>query len=140
MEQLNGIKIAVDAMGGDFAPGEIVLGALQAESNLNIGIILVGKREEIEKAVARANITEITPEIVEAAEVITDEEQPAIAVMKKRDSSLAVATRMVKEKKRRRWSTPVPTVLLWLPVCNIWGRFARIACRLSAGAFSQPGS
>jgi len=96
-------------MGGDFAPGEIVLGALQAGKNLNIGITLVGKRGEIEKAVASANISGITPEIVEASEVITDEEQPAIAVMKKRDSSLAVATRLVKEKKAQAMVSAGPT-------------------------------
>jgi len=109
VEHMNGIKVAVDAMGGDFAPGEIVLGALQAGKKLNIGITLVGKRPEIENAIANANVLGITPEIVEASEVITDDEQPAIAVMKKRDSSLAISARLVKENKAQAMVSAGPT-------------------------------
>ena len=70
-------------MGGDFAPEQIVLGALQAGKDLNVGITLVGKKAEIENAILKANISGITANIVEASEVISDQEQPAIAVMKK---------------------------------------------------------
>lgn len=109
MEQTSKIQIAVDAMGGDFAPEQIVLGALQAGKDLNVGITLVGKKAEIENAILKANISEITANIVEASEVISDQEQPAIAVMKKRDSSLAVATRLVKEQKVQAMVSAGPT-------------------------------
>jgi phosphate acyltransferase len=109
VEQTSKIQIAVDAMGGDFAPEQIVLGALQAGKDLNVGITLVGKKAEIENAILKANISGITANIVEASEVISDQEQPAIAVMKKRDSSLAVATRLVKEQKVQAMVSAGPT-------------------------------
>ncbi len=109
MEQTYKIQIAVDAMGGDFAPEQVVLGALQAGKDLNVGITLVGKKADIENAILKANISGINANIVEASEVISDQEQPAIAVMKKRDSSLAVATRLVKEQKVQAMVSAGPT-------------------------------
>ncbi|HUV75870.1 MAG TPA: phosphate acyltransferase PlsX [Dehalococcoidales bacterium] len=91
------VRVAVDAMGGDFAPGEIVSGAIQAARDLGVEIILVGPGAEIEKETSKADITKLPVRLVEASELIEDGEQPAIAVMRKPNSSMAVATRLVKE-------------------------------------------
>jgi len=93
------IRIAVDAMGGDHAPAEIVKGAVQAAKELGVEIILVGIRAEIETELNKYNISDVSVRLVEASQVIRDGEQPAKAFLRKPDSSVAVATRLVKEGK-----------------------------------------
>lgn len=91
------MRIAVDAMGGDHAPEEIVKGALRAVGFYpDITVILVGQKEKI---VACLPDTGKTPqiEIYEASEVVGMDEHPASAIKKKKDSSIVVATRLVKE-------------------------------------------
>ncbi len=91
------MRIAVDAMGGDYAPKEPVLGSVLAAKELNIATVLVGKSEEINKELSqyedypRELIT-----IVDAREVVEMEDQPVIAVRKKRNSSIVVANQLVK--------------------------------------------
>ena len=135
MEYPDKIQIAVDAMGGDFAPDQIVLGALQAARDLKIGITLVGKKTEIEKAIIKANVPGITADIVEASEVITDQEQPAIAVMKKRDSSLAVATRLVKEQKAQALVSAGPTGAIMVAGLQYLGSLPGVERPTIGGAF-----
>ncbi|HEY50836.1 MAG TPA: phosphate acyltransferase PlsX [Dehalococcoidia bacterium] len=91
------IRVAVDGMGGDFAPAEIVSGAVQAARDLDVAIILVGPKAEIETEMAKHEATGLSIRLVEATEVIEDGEQPAIAVMRKPNSSMAVTARLVKE-------------------------------------------
>jgi len=91
------VRVAIDAMGGDFAPGEIVSGAIQAAKDLGVEIILVGPKTEIEREINKIDITNLPVRLVEASEVIVDGEQPAVAVMRKPNSSMAVATNLVKE-------------------------------------------
>ncbi len=91
------MRIAVDAMGGDFAPEEIVKGALRAVGFYSdITVILVGQKDKI---IACLPETGITPqiEIYEASEVVGMDEHPASAIKKKKDSSIVVATKLVKE-------------------------------------------
>lgn len=90
------MRVALDAMGGDKAPAEIVKGALQA---VNLypeieKIFLVGKEEEIKKYL-NGNAEKI--EIIDAREVIEMDDHPALAYRKKKDASMTVATRLVKE-------------------------------------------
>jgi glycerol-3-phosphate acyltransferase PlsX len=91
------VRIAVDAMGGDHAPGEIVRGAVQAARDLGVQIILVGPKAEIEGVLSKIDITDLPVRLVEASEVIKDGEDPIMAALRKTDSSVAVATRLVKE-------------------------------------------
>lgn len=92
--------VAVDAMGGDNAPGEIVAGALDAVRNhRDIKVMLVGQPEKIEKELEGADYPEEQIEIVAAAEVIETAEPPVMAIRKKKDSSIVVAMNLVKEKK-----------------------------------------
>lgn len=93
------MKIAVDAMGGDYAPGEIVKGAIQAaQADSNLQIILVGREQEIRRHFPDMDIPKNVT-FYEASEVIDMGEYPANAVRKKRDASIVVATRLVKEKE-----------------------------------------
>lgn len=90
------MKVAVDAMGGDYAPGEVVRGALEAVRDFGIEIILVGDQKAIEQAMAGAHPGKAI-EIIHATEKITMDDAPAVAVRKKRDSSIVRAVRLVKE-------------------------------------------
>lgn len=92
------MRVALDAMGGDEAPKEIVKGALRAiELYPELEkIILVGKEEEIKKYLTRK---EKKIEIVDAREVIEMDDHPAIAYRKKKDASITIATKLVKEGK-----------------------------------------
>lgn len=91
------VRIAVDAMGGDFAPGEIVKGAVQACRELGVEIILVGKKDAVEAELAKLDVTGLPVRFVEATQEIIDGEEPAFAVMRKPKSSMAIANRLVKE-------------------------------------------
>lgn len=86
------MKIAIDAMGGDNAPSEIVKGAVLAVQKYPCEIILVGNESIIRSELGDTNLP-IT--IHHAAEVITMGEHPADAVRCKKDSSIVVATRLV---------------------------------------------
>ncbi|MEA4900154.1 phosphate acyltransferase PlsX [Desulfitobacterium sp.] len=91
------MKIAIDAMGGDYAPAEIVKGAVQAAQTYpETELILVGQPERIAEFLTTTDCPR-NLSVREAAEVISMEEHPAQAVRKKKDSSIVVATRMVKE-------------------------------------------
>ncbi len=90
------MKIAVDAMGGDFAPGEIVRGALQAVKEFNQAVILVGDEAQIRTEMGDVPSGKLIS-IVHAPEVIQMNEQPAVSVRRKKNSSIVMATRLVKE-------------------------------------------
>ncbi|MEW6696175.1 MAG: phosphate acyltransferase PlsX [Bacillota bacterium] len=89
-------RIALDAMGGDHAPMEIVRGARDAAHELGVHIILVGDEEKIQRELdgdtAGGLIT-----IVHAPEVVEMDEHPVNAIRKKKNSSIVVATQLVKE-------------------------------------------
>ena len=90
------MKIAVDAMGGDYAPREIVMGALEA-SREGLEVILLGDRDSILKELGNGKRDLI--EIVHTTETIAMGEQPANAVRKKKDSSIVKGVQLVKEGK-----------------------------------------
>ncbi|MEA2637383.1 MAG: phosphate acyltransferase [Chloroflexota bacterium] len=93
--------VAVDAMGGDNAPAEIVRGALLAAAKLRIPVIVVGRRELLEAELGRIEgpetVSRARLEIVDAREVVEMDEHPANAVRAKRDSSVVRACALVAE-------------------------------------------
>ena len=89
------MKIIVDAMSGDNAPEEIVKGAVRARDELDVGIILVGKKEVISALLGDTEMKGI--EIVDARDVISMEDDPSTATRRKKDSSMAVALNLLKE-------------------------------------------
>lgn len=86
------MKIIVDAMGGDNAPGEIVKGALDAIKEYNISILFVGKENLIKDELKKYKYDENKVKILNANEVITNEDNPALAIRRKKDSSIVVGS------------------------------------------------
>lgn len=92
------MKIALDAMGGDFAPVEIVKGAVEAlNEDEKIEIILVGKKEEIEKELIKYKYDIKRVEIVDAREKIEMTDDPMSAIKNKKDSSMIRTLELVKD-------------------------------------------
>ena len=92
-----GIRLAVDAMGGDHGPAEVVPGALDhARSHPEDRVLLVGDRGRIAEIVGElpANV-----EIVPASQVVEMHEHPALALREKKDSSITVACDLVKDRR-----------------------------------------
>lgn len=87
------MRIIVDAMGGDNAPQAIVKGALQAQKELGAEIVLVGRKEAIEACLEAEKAT--VAQIVDAREIITMDDDPSTATRRKKDSSMAVALKML---------------------------------------------
>lgn len=92
------IRIAVDAMGGDYAPVEIVKGAVLASLDYPIRIILSGEEKKLQQELSRYR-KKGDISIAHASEVIGNDESPVAAVKQKKDSSLNVAVSLVKNKK-----------------------------------------
>ncbi|HEY8391843.1 MAG TPA: phosphate acyltransferase PlsX [Capillibacterium sp.] len=91
------MRIAVDAMGGDFAPQQAVLGSILAAKEDQIASVLVGRSEEIERELAQyPDYPQDLIRIKDAREVVEFTEHPAMAVRKKRDSSIVVANQLLK--------------------------------------------
>lgn len=102
MSQGLNIPIAVDAMGGDFAPSVVVEGALEAlnESRGQFPIVLVGRKDAIESELARHPAPPAgTCTIVHASEVIDMHDTPTAALKSKRDSSIAVGLSLHRDGK-----------------------------------------
>ncbi|HRX20434.1 MAG TPA: phosphate acyltransferase PlsX [Syntrophomonadaceae bacterium] len=93
------MRIAVDAMGGDHAPREIIAGALKWTLENSSTVLLVGKDTVIENELKHFNYDPSRVEIINASEVIEMDESPALALRRKKDSSIVVATKLVKEKR-----------------------------------------
>jgi len=91
------VKVAVDAMGGDNAPSEIVKGAVLAvQEDSRIKVFLVGPEEVLKKELEQYPDLGNRLEVVNASEVITNDEAPVMAVRRKKDSSIVVAMSLVK--------------------------------------------
>lgn len=92
------LTIAVDAMGGDHAPKAEVEGAVLAARSLGVKVLLVGQEEVVLQELARyEDYKQLPIEIVNASERITMEDSAARAVRTKRDSSMRVASRLVRD-------------------------------------------
>jgi phosphate acyltransferase len=87
--------VAVDAMGGDRGPGEIVTGAVEAAADLGIQVVLVGRAEEITPHVPDPLPAGVT--LLDARDVITMDDEPVSAVRKLKDSSIVRCARAVRD-------------------------------------------
>jgi phosphate acyltransferase len=92
------MKIVVDAMGGDHAPGVVVEGSVMAAREFGIEIILVGRADDIQRELARHSTEGLAISIVSASEVIEMHEH-TLAVKEKKDNSLSVGMRLIKDGK-----------------------------------------
>ncbi len=91
------MKIAIDAMGGDDAPQAIVEGAIIATREFGIEPILVGDESAIQRELSKHNVMGLPISVIHASQQVEMDESPSSVIRKKRDSSIWVATRLVKE-------------------------------------------
>jgi phosphate acyltransferase len=89
--------IALDAMGGEHAPGAEVEGAVLAARQYGVRIVLTGLEGKVRAELKRHGARGLPIEIVNASEVITMEDSPSVAFRKKRDSSVHVGAKLVKQ-------------------------------------------
>ena len=94
-----GVRVALDAMGGDNAPGEIVLGAVQAAREYGMGVYLVGREEAIRAELAKHDTAGLDLPIIHTDEVIEMDEHPANAVRRKKNASMTLALQLVRDGK-----------------------------------------
>lgn len=92
-------KIAIDIMGGDYAPDEIIKGCVLATKDIDSTLVLVGKEDVIKEKLSAYTYDEDKIEIMHANEVIEMSEAPVVAIRKKKDSSMVVGLKLVKEKQ-----------------------------------------
>lgn len=96
----NMVRVALDAMGGDYAPKEMVKGAVEAVQERNdVKVFLVGVKEQVEKELSQYTYPKEQIEVVGASEVIINDEPPVNAIRKKKDSSIVKAMTMVKNQE-----------------------------------------
>jgi glycerol-3-phosphate acyltransferase PlsX len=99
MESPKKLRIAIDAMGGDYAPEREVAGAIEAlhASGGRFDIVLVGDEVAIRRQLKAQNADQFPFDIVHASQVVTMDDSPTAALKQKKDSSLAVGMRLHKE-------------------------------------------
>ena len=91
------VRVALDAMGGDKAPGEVMLGAIQAAREYSMGVYLVGREDAIRAELAKHDTSGLDLPIVHTDEVIEMDEHPAAAVRKKKNASMTLALQLVRD-------------------------------------------
>ncbi|WP_432400642.1 phosphate acyltransferase PlsX [Wukongibacter sp. M2B1] len=93
------MKIAIDAMGGDNAPGAIIAGSVLALEEIDSDIVLIGREETIKKELEKSTTNFKRIEIVDAEDVITNEDKPVQAIRKKKKSSMVVGFDLLKKEE-----------------------------------------
>lgn len=94
------MRIALDAMGGDHAPGPIVVGAVKAvAANAELRVVLVGDQAQIEPLLASAGAARDRLELFHCTQVVTMEESPVLALRKKPDNSISRCWQLLAEHK-----------------------------------------
>jgi glycerol-3-phosphate acyltransferase PlsX len=100
-------KVILDAMGGDNSPGEMVLGAVNAvKEKEDLFVYIVGKEDAIKEELAKYEYPEKQIEVVDAPDEITCHDAPVIAIKQKKESSMVVGLRMLKEGKADGFVSP----------------------------------
>lgn len=93
------MKIALDAMGGDFAPDVTVAGAIEAVKDSDVEVILVGDEQRLREALKGKRYPAAKLSIYHAAEVVEMHESPSVALRRKKDSSIRKAVELVKKQE-----------------------------------------
>ncbi len=91
------MKLVLDAMGGDHAPAEVVAGAVDYARATGHTILLAGLRQAVEEELAKHDTAGLDLPVIHAAENLAMDEKPAMAARRKKDNSMAVGMRLVKQ-------------------------------------------
>lgn len=129
------MKIAIDAMGGDFAPVEIIKGAVTGAHQFGVGIILVGPQTIIQSELAKLDTNRIDLEIVHTDEYLVEGEQPAYAMRKKRNASIMLATKLVKEGRANAVVGMGPTGGVFAAALQVFGPLEGLVKPVIGGPF-----
>jgi glycerol-3-phosphate acyltransferase PlsX len=100
------MKIALDAMGGDYGPAPAIEGALQAIRESDVEVILVGDKAVLERECHRLRCSDVRLSIHHAPQVVEMHESPAAVARKKRESSIWIATELVKSREAQAVVSP----------------------------------
>ncbi|MDH4099101.1 MAG: phosphate acyltransferase PlsX [Nitrospirota bacterium] len=120
------MRIAVDAMGGDYAPETVVEGSVLAAREYGVEIILVGHEDKVRTELARHNHNGLKIEVRHASEVAEMHEAPSEALRKKKDSSIRVATNLVKSGEAQAVVSAGNTGVAMATALFVLGRMADI--------------
>ncbi len=127
MDNSERCKIIVDAMGGDYAPQNAVVGAIEASmQNPGFDLFLVGKEKEILKVIADKNLNFDSSMIINAEEIIEMSDSPTDAIKKKPNSSIVIGARFVKEKKAHAFVSAGNTGAMMAASTLIMGRIPNV--------------
>ena len=129
------IRVAVDAMGGDYAPGEVVEGAVLAAGKGDVEVALVGPLDIVEAELAKYNASSLPIRCVRADEFVREDENPALAIRRKPNSSIAVAAKMVKEGEADCVISAGPTGAIVLSAIQFLGMMEGIERPVMGGPF-----
>ncbi len=87
------MKIIIDTMGGDMGPGEVIKGSIDAIKEYDIKVILVGQEDTIKEELEKHDYPKNTVEILHAPGLVSNDDDPAIVVRRKKDSSMVVGAK-----------------------------------------------
>ncbi len=129
------MKIAVDAMGGDFAPEEIIKGSVSGAREYDVGIIFAGPEEIIMAELAKCDTSGLDIEIEHTDEYLVEGEHPAFAMRKKRKASIMVATKLVRDGRAEAVIGVGPTGGVFAAALQVLGTLEGLARPVVGGQF-----
>jgi len=129
------MKIAVDSMGGDFAPEEIIKGSVAGAREHGVGLLLVGPQERIQAELAKYDVSGLDIEIVHTDEYLVEGEHPAYAMRKKRNASIMVAVKLVRDGKAAAAVGAGPTGGVFAAALQVLGTLEGISRPVIGGQF-----
>lgn len=129
------MKIAVDSMGGDYAPTEIVKGAIIGAREHRVGLILVGPRKTLQQELDKYDVRGINIDVVHTDEWLNEGEPPAYALRQKRNASILLAIKQVKTHKADAIVSAGPTGGVVAATLGILGTVEGISRPVFGGTF-----
>ena len=130
------MKVAIDIMGGDYAPQEIVKGAVQAAEKDGIEIILVGFEDAIQRELEEYDASGLPIRVVNASEAIQEGESPVAALRQKPDASIPIATQLVKTAEADAVMSMGSTGAVMVSAIEILGKFEGVRRPVVGGRIS----
>jgi glycerol-3-phosphate acyltransferase PlsX len=127
--------IAIDAMGGDLAPSEIVAGAVQGARQYDVGIILAGPADRIQLELERYDTAGLDIEISHTDEYLLEGEHPAFALRKKRNASIMLASKLVREGRAQAVVGAGPTGGIFAAALQVLGTLEGLSRPVIGGPF-----
>ncbi len=129
------MKIAVDAMGGDFAPGEIIKGAVAGARQYNVGITFVGPQERVQAELAKYVTNGLDIDILHTDEYLIEGEHPAYALRAKRKASILLTVKLVRDGKASAAVGVGPTGGVFASAVGVLGTLEGLARPVIGGNF-----